>query len=131
MAVPSFVARTRRARLVAGGLRGRRRYLGGGEGSSGRGSAPTWRRRAPGSSRGRRPVLRARRRLDRAVRAVTLDAETCGWPSSGDARRHAALFDQAAAGAAAGGDASPSRSTAANNQPVAWVGRSKRSRTIG
>ena len=65
------------------------------------------------------------RRLDRAVRSVTLDAATVRLAERGDAAATRRLFDQAAAGATSSGTGVAVTVFAANNQPVAWVGRSE------
>ena len=64
-------------------------------------------------------------RLDAAVKAVTLDAETVRLAEQGDAAATRRLFDLAAAGARTSVDPVAITIYGARNQPVAWVGRSE------
>lgn len=64
------------------------------------------------------------RRLDAAVTAVSLDAETMGLAEQGDAVATRRLFDQAAAGVKASGNGVAITIYGARNQPLGWVGRS-------
>lgn len=63
--------------------------------------------------------------LDLAVRTVTLDADTVRLAERGDADAARRLFDQATAGATAGGPSVAVTIFAADHQPIAWVGRSQ------
>jgi signal transduction histidine kinase len=125
MAVPLFVARTAR-RLLAGGLMAAAAIWIGGE---------VFERARLGSDLAAgRARLQAEvaaqfselgQRLDLAVRSVSLDAGIVRLAERGDAGATRSLFDQAAAGAAAAGNGVAVTIFAANNQPVAWVGRSE------
>ena len=125
MAVPSFVARTA-LRLVAGGLLAAASIWIAGE---------VFERARLGSglaaSRDRLQTEVAEQfselggRLDLAVRTVSLDAGTVRLAERGDAAATRSLFDQATAGASATGNTVAVTIFAANNQPVAWVGRSE------
>ena len=64
-------------------------------------------------------------RLDEAVRAVTLDAETVLLAEQGDVAASRRLFDLAAAGARTSPGPVAITIYGARNQPVAWVGRSE------
>ena len=64
-------------------------------------------------------------RLDDAVRAVTLDAETVLLAEQGDAGATRRLFDLAAAGVRTSSEPVAITIYGARNQPVAWVGRSE------
>ncbi len=64
------------------------------------------------------------RRLDAAVTAVALDAETMRLAEQGDAVATRRLFDQAAAGVKASGNGVAITIYGARNQPLGWVGRS-------
>lgn len=64
-------------------------------------------------------------RLDEAVRAVTLDAETVLLAEQGDVAASRRLFDLAAAGARTSPGSVAITIYGARNQPVAWVGRSE------
>lgn len=64
-------------------------------------------------------------RLDRAVRAVSLDADTVRLAEQGDATATRRLFDLAAAGERASQGPVAVTIYGARNQPVAWVGRSE------
>ena len=64
-------------------------------------------------------------RLNEAVRAVTLDAETVLLAEQGDAAATRRLFDLAAAGARTSPGPVAITIYGARNQPVAWVGRSE------
>ena len=64
-------------------------------------------------------------RLNEAVRAVTLDAETVRLAEQGDAAATRRLFDLAAAGARTSPGPVAITIYGARNQPVAWVGRSE------
>jgi len=64
-------------------------------------------------------------RLDRAVGAVTLDAETVRLAEQGDAAATRRLFDLAAEGVRTSPDPVAITIYGARNQPVAWVGRSE------
>jgi len=125
MAVPPFVARTAR-RLLAGGVVAAAAIWLAGEGVE--------RARLGSDLNGSRARAHAEvaaqfaelgRRLDRAVRSVTLDAATVRLAERGDAAATRRLFDQAAAGATSSGTGVAVTVFAANNQPVAWVGRSE------
>ncbi len=64
-------------------------------------------------------------RLDLAVRAVSLDANIVRLAEQGDAAATRSLFDQAAAGARTSAGPVSVTIYGAQNQPVAWVGRSE------
>ena len=91
-------------------------------------SAPTWRRRARGC-RPRWPAQFAalgEPARPGGARRHARRRHACGWPSSGDAAADArAVRPGGRRRAPRAEPASPSRSTAPRNQPVAWVGRSE------
>jgi len=64
-------------------------------------------------------------RLNVAVRAVSLDAETVRLAEQGDAAATRRLFDLAAAGVRTASEPVAITIYGARNQPVAWVGRSE------
>ena len=125
MAVPTFVARTAR-RLIAGGLIAAAAIWLGGEALE---RARLGAGLAESRTRLHAEVAEQFRdlgdQLDRAVRSITLDAEIVRLAERGDVGATRTLFDQAAAGAAAAGNRVAVTIVAANNQPVAWVGRSE------
>ncbi len=125
MAVPSFVARTARRLVVGGLLAAAAIWLGGEALERARLGADL----AASLARLYAEVAGQFRelgdRLDRAVRSITLDAEIVRLAARGDAGATRTLFDQAAAGAAASGNRVAVTIVAANNQPLAWVGRSE------
>lgn len=125
MALPPFVVPTAR-RLLAGGLLAAVAIWIGGE---------VFERARLGSdlaaSRTRlhaevsQQVSELSHRLDLAVRSVTLDADTVRLAERGDADATRRLFDQAASAASAGGESVAVTIVAADNRPIAWVGRSQ------
>ena len=92
---------------------------------SGPGSAPTLRRRAPGSTP-RWPASSGSSAIGSTVPfARSRSTQRSSAWRRGDAGATRTLFDQAAAGAAASGNRVAVTIVAANNQPLAWVGRSE------
>ncbi|MDO8680003.1 MAG: ATP-binding protein [Acidobacteriota bacterium] len=125
MAVPSFVARTAR-RLVAGGLLAAAAiWLGGEALERVRLGADLAASRARLHAEVAEQFRELGERLDLTVRSIALDAAIVRLAERGDAGATRTLFDQAAAGAAASGNRVAVTIVAANNQPVAWVGRSE------
>ena len=125
MAVPSFVARTAR-RLVAGGLLAAAAiWLGGEVLERVRLGADLAATRARLHAEVAEQFRELSARLDLTVRSISLDAAIVRLAERGDASATRTLFDQAAAGAAVSGNRVAVTIVAANNQPVAWVGRSE------
>ncbi len=125
MAVPSFVARTARRLVVGGLLAAAAIWLGGEALERARLGADLAASRARLYAEVAAQFRELGDRLDRAVRSITLDAEIVRLAARGDTGATRTLFDQAAAGAAASGNRVAVTIVAANNQPLAWVGRSE------